>query len=96
MSTPHINMGTFGRKPPAVLTAACSLAASAGSPLGATSFSSLSEQAQDLSVLLEVGTVALRMTAKERGCSLGTPTALALSREGAARDSAGTTDIDER
>ena len=26
-------------------------------------------------VLLEAGTVALRMTAKERGCSLGTPTA---------------------
>jgi len=48
MSTPHINMGTFGRKPSAVLTASCALAASAGSPLGATSFCRLSEQAQDL------------------------------------------------
>lgn len=55
MSTPHINMGTFGRKPSAVLTAACSLAASAGSPLGATSFCRLSDQAQDLIVRVAMG-----------------------------------------
>lgn len=55
MSTPHLNFGTFGRKPSAVLTAACSLAASAGSPLGATSFSRLSEQAQDLLVRAAMG-----------------------------------------
>jgi len=55
MSTPHINFGTFGRKPSAVLAAACSLAASAGSPLGATSFSRLSEQAQDLIVRAAMG-----------------------------------------
>lgn len=55
MSTPHLNFGTFGRKPSAVLTAACSLAASAGSPLGATSFCRLSEQAQDLIVRAAMG-----------------------------------------
>lgn len=55
MSTPHINIGTFGRKPSAVLTAACSLAASAGSPLGVTPFSRLSEQAQDLIVRAAMG-----------------------------------------
>lgn len=55
MSTPHLNIGTFGRKPSAVLTAACSLAASADSPLGATSFCRLSEQAQDLIVRAVMG-----------------------------------------
>ena len=55
MSKPHLNIGTFGRKPSAVLAAACSLAASAGSPLGVTSFSRLSEQAQDLIVRAMMG-----------------------------------------
>lgn len=55
MSAPRLNFETFGRKPSAALTAACSLAASAGSPLGATSFCRLSEQAQDLIVRAAMG-----------------------------------------
>lgn len=55
MSTPHLNPGRIGGKPAIILTAACSLDASAGSPLGATSFCRLSEQAQDLIVRAAMG-----------------------------------------
>lgn len=54
MSTPHLNPGRIGGKPAIILTAACSYA-SAGSPLGATSFCRLSEQAQDLIVRAAMG-----------------------------------------
>lgn len=46
---------SHAKNPSAILTAACSLVASAGYPLGVTSFNRLSEQAQELIVRAVIG-----------------------------------------